>query len=640
MVTAPSNLHMHSPQSLSYTTSPTTPTSRTGDCFAPLGADTNGTCAGVELHHFTISPILHSQTSIRKFSPRPDTKSPHRCSPVSPQEINHLTWFFSMNLLSQVPIITAEDMRDLTALSWASSPLAISMAYVAAHFVPGCKALRSRLADAVVDLTTICTDAATDTTTDDERWNLLQALAVLYTWGPSHAVQDHRVELTREMLKVSIDSLIARYTMYRSAQEVAEALYQNTHPGVCNAFFFRKYLYWLWWYTESHSQSLFSRTPSRMREDATIMHASDILRPVVADKRVHQIVARVELCLIWFRAGLRERHFGEWYCATPNNLSPEEALHALKQIDSNLQLWRQRYHAPAQPQPHVEALAESTLELYQHCLHFCNVVYTAQALTASSLAGSKPSVLEELELGALDRAWSLCDSFRNLNPLSKSAIGYSSEAYFIMIAFCCDYIIQVASSRPNPRWSKSIAIVSEVAQLMCEVSSDKTHSAHVIGQRIMDSYMHTKDETPRQCQQNRASSPQYRGVDRQSFQRQPASSTELPFTSSYETSSSGASTNPSPELHTLSTYSLPVSASKVSSLSWANHEAALNTNFDLAARPGDPYNLTTRSDAAFDLSSNVLTEDVGLAQTSLELHSSSAPFWMQDPTLDPDAAFF
>ncbi|KAF2153584.1 hypothetical protein K461DRAFT_278395 [Myriangium duriaei CBS 260.36] len=129
---------------------------------------------------------------------------------------------------------------------------------------------------------------------------------------------------------------------------------------------------------------------------------------------------------------------------------------------------------------------------------FCNALYSAQAFRASSLAEEAPSSLQAFELQALQRALAVCSWFRDLNPLAKSTIGYSSDMFFAMVAFCCDYIIHVRETLKDVDQGvfDRDHIVLDVAELMVDLGTDDMHCSRILGQRIMNSYNASKSPSP------------------------------------------------------------------------------------------------------------------------------------------------
>ncbi|GAM89115.1 hypothetical protein ANO11243_071500 [Dothideomycetidae sp. 11243] len=424
-----------------------------------------------------------------------------RQDPISLQEFRHLISFFVRNFMGQVAVLAEEDVADVAATIERKRALAISMSYVAAHFVPGCKSIRAKLTPAVVSIATLQTQPGErdNNSSDEARWSTLQALAVLYTWAPSRTpglATSTRMELTRDMLRMSIESLAVRHAMHKSAQDVTELSKHTSEDELARSFVFRKYTYWLWMYTEAHLRSLLLRAPSTLREDASITNASKILDRMLRYDHVHRLVARVELCLVWVRADLRERDFGDWHCSTPNELGADTAMAVLGEMDDDLRTWRRQWCTPQGQSPssspsQPDTLTEAILGLYQHFIHYCNALYVAQAFRASSSAVESVPAATNFDRQALQRALLFCQSFCELNPSIKASIGYSPETLFSMAVTCCDSVIQTCASSTftGQTTTPPVTVVLDVAELMIEAGPDDTHSSRVLGQRVLGRYL-------------------------------------------------------------------------------------------------------------------------------------------------------
>lgn len=568
---------------------------------------------------------------------------------IDQEELRHLICFFIKNLLSQVMIIAKQDVTDVGRIINHNRPLALSMAYVAAHFVPGCKAHRTRLLPAVVSLAALRTSSVPDDNTDHQRWTTLQALAVLYTWAPSQVLEDaenSRIELTRDMLRLSIESLAARYSMHKSAQEVAELSKHTSSEEVRRTFAFRKYTYWLWLYTEAHFRSLVSRTPPTMREDASIIHAADILENMLAedDAHIHNIVARVELCLLWERADLRNRDCGDWSCSTPNRLGAETLKAILNEMDDNMQSWHQQWCAP---QRQGGILAESLLDLYQHFVYFCNAIYVAQAFRVSQSADEVPSAVASFQKQAFERALSLCNAFCKLNPTVKSLIRYGPERFFAMVAFSCEFIIDLRSTlddQADSVWSDCTSVVSDVAELMIEMGPDNLHSSRVIGQRVLTRYLAANPVPTKRSSMPSAyklakspnKSPRRSTPKRPSFHQRSCSADVLSLPYAFEMSSAvgsnGNSSSGSASVERSPEYQIILPSNKDMLKPWS---AGVGPLYGMSRTGGIPDNDTEMSiDPAI-----MAVDDPDDEQVRMFDMSASA-YWMQEQAISPPPAFF
>lgn len=432
------------------------------------------------------NPQDHSQDYERETTPRVP----------SDQELCHLIRFFMTNLLVQVPILSELEVSDLAVVVKSKRLLAYSMAYVAARFVPGCRAIRTALTPAVLSISKLQLDQLDQSDrADEDRWTLLQALAVLHSWAPLQSTDlavregDSQLEPNQEMLQASIETLTLRYSLHISAKEVADLLKCGS-KNVHHTFAFRKYLYWLWLFTLAHFRSLISQTPPSIREDATITAAARLLESKTLDSRVRRVLARVELCLLWVRAGLRERGLGEWWCIFRNQEDTTSALAVLSDLDAALQLWHRTW-CPAVKQTAFEGTpnsgSEGGIEFYYHFTRFCIGRYIAEVFQPSLSAVPLQLSTVNLYMKAIERATNFCHFFLELSPLAKSSVRFSPENIFAMVTSICEYMVRVSSSPSEANYGQPsyISTVVGVAELLIDLGADEKHGAKVDGQRLL-----------------------------------------------------------------------------------------------------------------------------------------------------------
>ena len=214
-------------------------------------------------------------------------------------------------------------------------------------------------------------------------------------------------------------------------------------------FILRKYLYWLWLYSVAHFQSLVSQKPPSIREDATITQAAQLLQSMVVDNCVRRILARVELCLLWVRVGLRERGLGEWWCNVHTQVCFDSTLTLLDDLDVASQRWLQKWRPPknhAAFDDMSEAGREGAIDLYYYFTCFCIGTYVARAFQSSTSAESLPLSRVNLLTKSIERGYTFCVGFLELNPLAKFSVCFSPEIVFAMVACCCEYVLYIHSS--------------------------------------------------------------------------------------------------------------------------------------------------------------------------------------------------
>lgn len=430
------------------------------------------------------------------------------------EELCHMIRFFIVNMLVQIPVLSELEVSDLAITVRSKRLLAYSMAYVAARFVPGCRAIRTMLTPTVLCISRLQLDELNQPDrVDENRWTLLQALAVLYNWAPPQSAvgdENSQFEPNQEMLRLAIETLTSRYSLHMSAKEVAD-LSKSGAENVYHTFAFHKYLYWLWLFTLAHFRSLISQTPPSIREDATITAAAQILESKTLDSRVRSILARVELCLLWLRAGLRERGLGEWWCVFRNQVDTSSTLAILSDLDAALQLWHRTW-GPAEKQFHFDRTAkparEGAIEFYYHFTRFCIARYVAEVFQPSSSAESLQLSTVNLVMKATERASTFCRFFLERSPLLKSSIRFSPEIIFAMVASSCDYLIQVSSSSGelNHGQPAHMSVVGGVAELLADLGADDKHVAKVYGQSLLAKVEVTQPAEPTQKLQKTSAS--------------------------------------------------------------------------------------------------------------------------------------
>lgn len=408
----------------------------------------------------------------------------------SDEEVCHLSRFFETNLLEHVPVLTKFDVSDLPTIVRTKKVLVYSMAYVAARFVPGCRAIRKRLTPVIRSMIWVQLDQADGS--DDQGWALLQALAVLYTWTsiPHAEVHgDSELILSFTQLKASIETLALQYSLHNSAEE-AMRLLKHDPSNLRQTFAFRKYIYWLWLFSTGYFQSLIEQTPPRIREDATINMASHLLQDMSHDDQVREILAPVGLCLLWVHAGRRGYDLGQWWCKIPTQLELDSRLSVLNDLDISLEVWVQRWTRRLNPSrlDNMPTIGRNcSIDICYYYTRFCISTYVTQLYQSSASADAHMISIINLVTQSIERASSLCSFLLTLTPLSKSSMAFNPEITFAMIASCCDYLVYICnhSADLNLLQPNQITAVAEVVEFMIDLGADDRHSATIYGRSIL-----------------------------------------------------------------------------------------------------------------------------------------------------------
>lgn len=400
-----------------------------------------------------------------------------------------------MNLLVYIPILADSEVGDFAEMvKMNKSPLAYSMAYVAARFVPGCRSIRAMLVPKILSMLKIRYEHAERG--DEERWMYLQAFAVLYSWASPQDIElsmdssEYEVELSQDALRASMEMLALRWSVHRAGEEVIGLLKHNS-GDVCQTFAFRKYCYWLWMFSSAHFHSLLSRTPPTVREDATIRWATQNLQQYADDENMRQVLCEVDLGLLWSQTGVTERSAGEWWCPISNESDLSSTLAVLQGLDDALNAWHHKWHRPQQ-HPSTDFAADpgrsSSIDFHHRFTRFCFSTHvTKLSQQAATPAESLPISIVNLVVQSVERASMLCNLFLDLTPLAKSSIRFAPESTFAMVAFACEWVVRAKDFFPGMDCVKphDLDSVRGVAELMIDLGVDNKHSARIYGESIL-----------------------------------------------------------------------------------------------------------------------------------------------------------
>jgi len=401
-----------------------------------------------------------------------------------------------MNLISHIPVAEETDVGDFEDMEKRNRrPLAYCMAYVAARFVPGCRSMRASLVPEILSI--IKAQFDNSIADSEEQWTLLQAFAVLSTWAPwdygelDGNTGEYDGNLSRDALRASMEMLARRWSLHRSGEEVAR-MQNRKHDSsqIRKSLAFRKYCYWLWLFSSAHFHSLLTRTPPTVEEDATIRRAGQLLQHYADDERIRQILANVELSLIWSQLKLDDCELGEWWCSMSHETHPTSILSVQKSLDEALHHWHTKW---AVPNRHTNSLfavdvaRNCSIDLSYRFTRFCISIHINKLFHTAYSKESVAALARDVITQSVGRALSVCNLFLELSPLNKSSVRFVPEPTFSIIAFACEWAIRaknisigVECVRP-----KDLSIVSGVAELAIDLSIDSKHSAQSYGHSIL-----------------------------------------------------------------------------------------------------------------------------------------------------------
>jgi hypothetical protein len=406
---------------------------------------------------------------------------------------------FRKQILRYVPVIEEEDIQDASNLLTNQRPLLYCIAFVTARFVPGCKPIRHKLVPYILGV--LRRRFRSSHGNDREVWTLLQALAVLHAY---RHIDDTVLEvgepfqnedLSHWALKATIETLALRLSLHRVVEEV-ERMIRTNKPNICLTQSYRRYVFWLWLFTMAHKHSLVMRTPPSIREDSTIQYAPNLRMALENSKSVLGILAEVDLCLLWGQASLRERGLGEWWCPL-RSVDTYDTMAVLEDVDAALKVWSERWGI-VDPSPSSSEISGS-VDFHYRFTRFCISTYATRNIPHPSvsrtgiLAGSPsshPSISQNQAQSlfkSVSAASSCCDLMLQLSPLAKDASRYIADFGFVMISFCCLYVIQACElfGLSYPTLNQHLRKVELAAQLMLELATDSRHSPALYGEWIL-----------------------------------------------------------------------------------------------------------------------------------------------------------
>ncbi|KAH9210049.1 hypothetical protein DL95DRAFT_343628 [Leptodontidium sp. 2 PMI_412] len=402
-------------------------------------------------------------------------------SPIPERDMVQFIDIFRKRVMNFIPLLNAGDLDDPFDIISKKKPLAYCVCYVTARYVPGGEAARAKLLPVI---SAILQDKAFQPKSAEDEWTVLQALSVLYAYRTAVSTissAEGSLEISQRSIKAYIETYAVNLSVHRSISGVKAAL-RAEDPDVMKTVAFKKYIFWLWLFNMSHHHSIVTGTPPSIREDSTIRAAPEILGHFNVGPRIRQVLAEVELCLLWGKASVHARGLGEWWCPPDVLDKPIDYIEqgVLANVDTFLQTWSDKWG----PFFNSEPLGPG-IEFHYRFTRFCLSTYLIRNLR---LVGS---TLMPYQIDALNRSISdaanFCQFSLELGPSSREAARYMADFGFVMISFSCLFIIQACETfhpviqAPYERLGK----VEEVAQLMKELAINSSHGPSFQSQNIM-----------------------------------------------------------------------------------------------------------------------------------------------------------
>nr|KAK5432362.1 hypothetical protein LTR18_011119 [Exophiala xenobiotica] len=405
----------------------------------------------------------------------------HR-EPLVPQfpgerELTELYNFFVENLLRCVPILLTEHIGSYEDMvrngGWL---LSCSMAYVAAGFVPGCKAVRARLAPSILAYLKQC---ALDNN-EESRWMALQAVAVLYNWTmPKFHITfpDQRVPnppLAHNVLRVMWNRLVPVSAAEEASQDVARCLeHRLSNSTIRKHLRGRRYLCWLWVYTITQYRTWLINPGNIVKAEPAINNSKYIFRDYITDEAIGPIIAQVELCLILERLP----HVGPETCSSRSgsasaDCSFKQRSAFLKDLDDDLDSWYREWL-----QGRTKCGFYETLEAYYRFTRFRISEQATKLYQSCSVPEMLPSTGVSPIETATERAFDLCSVLLDLKPLSRCRLCFIPEDVFALVLYGCEYILAAQSTSSNLD-TRQQDFLRATAELMIDVGTyDKEWTA-------------------------------------------------------------------------------------------------------------------------------------------------------------------
>jgi hypothetical protein len=408
---------------------------------------------------------------------------------------------FRAKILYFVPVIDDFDLEDTLYLVKHRRHLAYCASYVASQFIPGSNTIRQQLAAHASEF--VKGTKGPLIADSDILWSQLQALAIIYAYCPAGDVVNipsapaSKGILNHWEVKSSVEAFALRTQLHRSIEELKLAIHEN-QPDISKSLAFKKYVYWLWLVTMSHHFSLISRTPPSLREDGTIAPAADLLRNISRPARVTRILAEIDLFVLWQQAGRKVPGLAEWWCKSSEPVKVEDLIVVLEDMEGAFDVWSLRWGLRGEQQAtisHIDIGNNSVNFHFQATRFTINTLGTRYILERARAAASddqeSQSRLNELArqfiLKSVAAAYRCTRCLVDLAPLKRERMRYMAEFGYVLLAFCCIYIIQAHEifGEALPVLESFLLSAEETATLMTEMAVASSKAPRLYGESLL-----------------------------------------------------------------------------------------------------------------------------------------------------------
>jgi hypothetical protein len=388
------------------------------------------------------------------------------------------------------------------------------MAFIAATFSPGYMSARLALAPRISKLLEQANCIVN--TSAEERWTLLQALAVLYAYPRVAVVPSQSVEqqLSPWAVKSAVENCALQMSLHQSL-ECLEALIKSGVSDITSSIPYRRSFYWLWLFVKSRHHSILTRTPPTMRNDSIIAATLEILQHLDPGPAVWRVLAETALHRLWDEASRFDQSLAEWWCAPPNTKDVTTLLELLRNVKYMLEEWSFFWlkstdmSTPTSPNFSLldPSIFASSITAFMGVLTRFSLVSFAAPIVSHQLvmktghATFVPATALAPELSAFldcvlksaDAASKCCDIILDFKPAAREVLRYTPDYGFTMISLCCLHLVYAYQMSPdNSTLQGYLVKAKQVAYLMTDLCVGSNICPKVYGEYVL---LHVRNAT-------------------------------------------------------------------------------------------------------------------------------------------------
>ncbi|KAH8660280.1 hypothetical protein BX600DRAFT_499485 [Xylariales sp. PMI_506] len=436
-----------------------------------------------------------NEDSASDFSKVPSLSQCHTQKLLLPlRDLRDMVEMFCDKILPWMPAYSTAEYQDFDALINTQLPLAYCMCYVMAKFLSGGEAIRTIL---LPDVLQIVRGRQISSGHRLDELSTLKALGILNTYSeitPASRLgtEDHDGEqFSYWPLKYQMEMYALRLSLYKSAQSLKVDLAASMDSDSKN---YQLYLFWLQIFVNSHYCSILTGTPPTMRIDSSIRVAPALLNNISQHPQI-RLVGEVELCIIWenvrvtilkyvpktdnAQISLQNPNLGEWWCPPQDSLKDDETEIMLLEVDKAIDAWYERWSE------YIGDGRGATLDYLGRFTRFAIATYGVRHLRQSP---ENLSCLQKDQIRRCSaRAVLVLDWPLNLGLVRREGLRYVSDYSWIMILFCCHFILSVCHTFGSiiPNGLESLGKVAQVAQLIMHLAVNSEQKPYIEASNIL-----------------------------------------------------------------------------------------------------------------------------------------------------------